>query len=99
MGARNPLGKVWDNKIMLSDIFHSETMSFTEQRDAVVTRLRAMPLYQRRVEGSVVLKEHDRLVDVIESLAQSDDEEEFNSYMDDLYDWGDEGKRLWIEAF
>ena len=34
-----------------------------------------------------------------DSLDEDSGDEDFNYVIDDLYDWGDEGHRLWVDSF
>ena len=41
---------MWESKISVADVFHSDAMTFTEIRDAVVRRLRASAWFKSKDE-------------------------------------------------
>jgi len=82
---------VWDRRINIADIWNDATMSFEEQRDALVARI--------RISGWLVGRnEFDRLVEVVDNLADAEDFNEFNAWWDELYDHAD-ADRVWIATF
>jgi hypothetical protein len=79
---------VWDKQIDLRGVFHNDSMSFEERRDAVVRRLRASVWLAGR-------DEFDRLVEIVDNLAAAEDTAEFAGWWDELYDDAD-CDRVWI---
>ena len=82
----------WQNRVDLSDLWESfdedDPASFEFTRDQVVDRLRQLPFAGDFDFDSIVY-----------DLESSPDLEEFNRVLDDLYDFGDVGHRLWIGTF
>lgn len=80
----------WAHRIDVSDVFHNESMTFEEIRDAVVARLRASLWLAGR-------DEFDPVVEVVDNLADAEDTAEFDGWWDDLYDAADM-YRVWIRT-
>lgn len=84
---------IWDHRINLSGLLHDETLSFVERRDSIV----------RRFQSSTWIKNADPdewngpYEIVNDHLAYAEDEEEFNGWLDELYDHADID-RVWIET-
>jgi hypothetical protein len=78
----------WDKKINLRHVFHNQAMTFTERRNAIVGILRTSPWLKGR-------DEFDRLVEVVDNLADAEDTAEFDGWWDELYDIADY-ERVWI---
>ena len=81
----------WKNRVKVTDLWEDEGLSFEETRDAVVERLEALGIEDE--------DEFTPFSDIVNGLRYSEDESEFDQWWDELYDWGDEGHRLWIETF
>ena len=84
----------WKTKINLDDLFDSYDngqLSFEKMREEVIARLRANSF------ASAGEDEED-FEKVIDEFVMAGDEEEFDYAMTMLYDFGDEGKRIWIEG-
>ena len=77
----------WKYKLDVSDIFHSD-LSFEQIRDRTVKRIAGSPFYKRYVDFG--------LDDILDLLADSENESEFNLVWDDFYDWCDEDHRVWV---
>lgn len=75
----------WRVQIELGDIFHDDDIPFPEKRDEIVKRVR---------EGCKAFTTYE-LEEILDSLADCEDEDDFDTYWDDLYDWADEN-RVWI---
>lgn len=75
---------VWGGSIDVSDVFHNENMTFEQRRDAIAKRLKASPWYVNADPA-----EFDGVYDVVNDLADSEDQEEFNGWWDELYDLAD----------
>lgn len=80
--------KSWAQKIDLSAVFHNEELGFIEKRDAIVRILRA----SKWVKDA---DEFGRLVEIVDNLAEVEDEDEFDGWWDELYDEADYD-RVWI---
>lgn len=83
----------WDQHIDVADVFHNDSMTFWEIRDAVVARLRGSPWIADRDQSGF-----DELGDVVENLACADSVDEFDEWWDALYDHADRD-RVWIDTF
>jgi alkylation response protein AidB-like acyl-CoA dehydrogenase len=75
---------VWSRRIDVSDVFHSETLTFEERRNAIVKRLKNTGWYQQADPA-----EFDGVHDVINELGGAEDAEEFDGWWDELYDLAD----------
>jgi hypothetical protein len=75
---------VWGGSIDVSDVFHNDALTFEQRRDAIAKRLKVSPWY---VNADVA--EFDGVHDVVNDLADSEDQEEFNGWWDELYDLAD----------
>ncbi len=86
----------WKNKIDISDVFskykEGEIEDITEVAKGLIKELRAIKEH--------VNKQIEKLfIEVsIEGLKIVNDEESFYEILEQLYDWGDRGKRLWIQT-
>jgi len=82
---------VWDRKVNLAGIFHNDTMTFTERRDAIVRVLRASAWLKERADRDAC----GGLGEIVDNLADAEDAEEFDGWWDELYDEADYD-RVWI---
>ena len=76
----------WRRHLDISDVFHSEEIPFAQKLQVIVARLRSLTVEDSLLKG------------IIDNLAESTDVEEFDVHWDALYDWADQGKRLWIQT-
>jgi hypothetical protein len=83
------LAAEWKYEVALGDLFAAEDMPFLARRDAFVERIRNSTWWADH---------HDELDTVVNGLAHSDDEAEFDDYLDDLYDLADV-QRCWLSPF
>jgi hypothetical protein len=87
---RRAAGKpIWDGKLKLADVFHNDSLSFEEKRDAIVRRIRASRWF----------KDYDEFDDLplfVEELADTEDNGSFNAVWSEIYDIAD-ADRVWIE--
>lgn len=89
---RRSQGKpIWDRKIRLADVFHNDALTFEQQRDAIVKRIRSSGW----LDGK---DEFDDLVMAVEELAETDDVKRFDSVWSQIYDHADYD-RVWIATF
>lgn len=88
----------WLHKLELSDVFHDDDKSFEDKRDAIVERITSSSWYQDRMESSIILKEKDVLLGIVEDLIFASDYDEFDDVWNDFYDWCD-AKRVWVETW
>lgn len=79
---------VWAHTIDLRHVFHNDEMPFAAWRDSVVRIIRA----SKWVKGA---DEFGKLVEAVDGLAHAEDAEEFNGWLDELYDLADYD-RVWI---
>lgn len=85
---RQAVGRpIWDRKFDVSDVFHNESMTFEQRRDAICSRPRAHPWFA----------ENRELENIVEELEFSEDGDEFDGPWDALYDEADYD-RVWIET-
>ncbi|WP_344010736.1 hypothetical protein [Nocardiopsis exhalans] len=75
---------VWERHIDLRGVFHNDSLTFEERRDAIVKRLKVSPWYQQ-----ADVAEFDGVYDTIHELAHAEDPEEFDGWWDELYDHAD----------
>lgn len=86
--ARRASGQpIWAHRIDVSDVFHNETMTFEQIRDAVVARIRSTAWFTSS----------ETVQNIIEELADSVDRDEFDGPWDALYDEADYD-RVWIKT-
>lgn len=89
--ARRAAGKpIWAETIDLKDIFNQDSMMFEDRRDSIVGQIRLSRWYKDSEECS-------ELRECVDGISQSEDEEEFDQYWDELYDMADYG-RVWINT-
>jgi hypothetical protein len=81
----------WNEKIELADVFHNDDLSFTERRDIIVARIKRSRWYH---QADI---DNGDLLDIVDALADSDTEDEFDGSWDELYDLADED-RVWVGA-
>ena len=86
----------WGFQVRLGDLFTDEQMPFEQKRDTVVERLRAAGVAEDVRLDRFAKEDFERLVS---DLALAPDAEEFDRVLDDLFDWGDDDKRMWIQTF
>lgn len=84
----------WKHKLDVSDVFHNDEMTLIEKRDAVVARLKVGPWVPTEDEDP-----SDEFILLIEELAEVEDEQSFNEVWAAVYDWADEGHRLWLNVW
>ena len=80
-------GKQWDRQVDLSAVFHNASITYQERRDAICQRLEDLKVVD------------DEFCEALEDLRHAPDEDEFDYVLAGLYDWADDGKRLWIKTF
>lgn len=78
----------WLLTIDLKDVFHNEDLPFEQKRDEIVRRIRATGWHG----------DHPWLEEIVDNLAESEDENDFDSWWDELYDVADID-RVWIATF
>lgn len=79
----------WFHTLDLYDIFHDDEKTFIERRDEIVRRIKAQSWYTTSDDMD--------LLDPVAGLEDSEDEEEFNDYWDELYNWADDA-RVWLNT-
>jgi hypothetical protein len=82
--------KSWEHTINLGGVFHNESLTFTDRRDAIVRILRASK-WVRDTD------EFGRLAEVVDNVADAEDVTEFDGWWDELYDLADYD-RVWINT-
>jgi uncharacterized protein YozE (UPF0346 family) len=81
---------VWQQTIRLGDVFHDESLTFDQRRDQIVERLRQSRWFKHR-------DAFDMLADLIEELAGTENESDFDEVWNSIYDEADADK-VWIET-
>ena len=95
--TNRPWASPWQYKLDVSDLFHDEDLSFEQRRDGVVGRLRAAPFYED--DPIRWNADTEELYLVVDELADTDDEDYFDSVWNALYDWCDVDKRVWLNTW
>jgi hypothetical protein len=78
----------WNHTIRVSGVFHNDDLPFEVKRDRIVSRLN--PLKDK-------FPEDWDLEDVILSLSEAEDANDFDLAWDDFYNWADDN-RVWVET-
>jgi hypothetical protein len=83
--------KDWDEKIDISDLidnYNDDKINVIAVAKGLADRLAACKWSKK-----------DFIVDCIARLRDAvEDEDEFDELLEELYDWGDTNKRLWVQA-
>ena len=80
----------WRHIVDVSQVFHEESMTYEGRRDRIVTQLRKLA---DKMGGA----DADLLSDLLDDLEGADNEDEFDSFWDEIYDWADDN-RVWINT-
>jgi hypothetical protein len=82
----------WRHHIWLGDVFHDDSLSFEERRDAIVARLRE----------DTWIADHDsppfKARQAIGKMSDAEESDAFDAAWDLMYDWADQNK-CWIDTF
>lgn len=78
----------WRYTLRVSDVWKSETLSFEQQRDKIVGRLKRHVWYQ----------ENEELREVVSGITTATTAKEFDEWWRIVYDLADED-RVWVETF
>jgi hypothetical protein len=90
--ARRKAGKPsWAHKINLADVFRNDGLTFTQKRDAIVSRIRATTWFKD-------CDERDSLPMFVEEMADTQDTRDFDAVWSEIYDIAD-ADRVWIATF
>lgn len=81
----------WLHVVKVGDVANDDSLSFRQKRDEIAKRLRS--------EFTKEVSQGTEIQALISDLESSVDVEEFDTALDSIYDWGDRGKRLWLEMF
>lgn len=78
------LFKAWDHKVNILDILHRypEGVTFEQVRDEIANIIENNPIF-KSFEGRDEFRDCTAI-------------EEFDAVLNDLYDWADENKRVWL---
>ncbi len=79
---------VWDRRLDVAGVFHTDALTFEQRRDAVARAVRASGWLDGR-------DMFDALVLAVEGLEQAEDADEFDGWWDEVYDHADYD-RVWI---
>lgn len=85
----------WKNTVKLGYVWQNDDLSFEEKRDEVVARLRQFEVVDEDYAGWP----DPCLEELLDELAETDDEDYFNMVWDAVYDWADTDHRLWIDLY
>ena len=77
----------WKHSVEAGGIVADDTLSFEEKRDRIVERLKA------------VNESDPEYLELVMDLGNAFDVEEFDLLLEDLFDWGDEDNRLWLQLW
>ena len=80
----------WRHTLELGDVFHNDDLTFEQKRAEIVRRIKEAPFYDPT--------DWD-LDDVVTSLEENEDADEFDLTWDRFYDWCDSGKRVWVQTW
>lgn len=79
----------WQHTVKIGDLLDSDELTFEQRRDAIVARLQKSSAMKDGRKGEV-------LTDLVADLADADDENEYDWFMEDIYDLADSDKFLWV---
>ncbi len=79
----------WQHTVKIGDVLNSDELTFEQRRDAIVARLQESSAMKDGRKGEV-------LTDLVADLADADDEDEYDWFMEDIYDLADTDKFLWV---
>lgn len=82
----------WNHKLRLADIWDDDDLPFITKRDAIVARIKKLPMYDD--EGAI----DSDLWWIVDELSDVIDEEDFDVVWDAFYDWADD-QRVWVELW
>lgn len=99
-------GSEWQFKVDVADIFQNEEMPFSQKRDEIVARLKALPFYNDEPDEGTPEYEFLEIIEEMGDVGKYGDagkadevlEDYFNAVWHALYDWADIDKRLWINT-
>lgn len=89
---RNAGQPVWAHTLDLRDVYHSDALGFVGRRDAIVRRIKASRWYQDRDAAGF-----DEFGELVDDLARTEAQAEFNEFFDAVYDQADVD-RVWIQT-
>lgn len=81
----------WRERIELGNVFHDDSMEFNQRRDTIIDRIRKSRWFTSSSDESF-------LTNIVDELANTQSEQEFNYVWNDVYDQADLD-RVWIETF
>lgn len=81
----------WNHSIDISDVFHSEALSYPERRDAIVARFRVAQWFKSAVTAG------EDIGYMLDDLASSETASDFDVVWSEIYDWCDEN-RVWVNT-
>jgi len=89
----------WKHQVNVKASFHNDDMTFTQRRDAICKTFRKAPFWPKDHEE---LERADaetwRIWELVDELADTEGEDEFDWVWDEIYDWADRN-RVWIATF
>jgi hypothetical protein len=78
----------WRHTLQLADVWRDENREFTERRDEIVKRIKALPMFEADNHLQMLA---DDLQDAVEPW-------EFDDAWDYFYDWADDND-VWVAIF
>lgn len=82
----------WNHHLYIGEVWNNEELGFIEQRDQIVARIKLLPHYSDEDDGD------GELWWIVDELADTKNEDEFDSVWDAFYDWADDN-RVWVDRF
>lgn len=77
------MSRRWQKRLDLSDVFHKDELEWSDRRDEMVRRVRALDPYDTDLQ------------DIADELADTADGDEWDNPWDDFYDWADDNA-VWV---
>lgn len=82
------MGRNWKHTVKLADVWRDEDREFTERRDEIVKRIRALPMFET----------DDDLQLLVDDLREAEDIVEFDYTWNEFYNWADDND-VWVATF
>lgn len=88
----------WKHRVNVAQAFQSDDLTFEQRRDHCVQQLRTLSFWPKDLYELARADESTlRLWDLVDELADTDEEDWFNSVWNQVYDWAD-ANDVWIET-
>lgn len=94
------VGYEWRHRIDITNAWHACEEVLSSHEEDSEESITAIRLLASIIANKLLLLPKDsELSDLITEMRHVTDQEHFNMIMDQLYDWADKDKRLWIQHF